>query len=75
MVSAPSLPDRTVRVKSKYELPNGRVQKRGKKTESFFKWLGIIGAWIFFLGILVGLYGICYRCPYMTDFTFYEFYY
>ncbi len=55
--------------------PSGRIEKRDSDVEKRFKRWGIATFFIFLVGILFGLIGLFYRCPYLNDFTFYDFYF
>ena len=56
-------------------LPNGRHQFKNEDIEDSFEVFGKVAAIVFFVGLFFGIIGLFYRCPLMTDFGFYDFYY
>lgn len=56
-------------------LPNGRHQFKNDSIEDSFEVFAKVSAIVFFVGMFFGIIGLFYRCPLMTDFGFYDFYY
>ncbi len=54
--------------------PSGREEYHNKTTDRNFERLGFAAFVIFCVGIAIGLFGVFFKCPYMTDFAFYDFY-
>lgn len=55
--------------------PFGRVEKRDTKVEKRLKKLGHWTYGIYLASIILGMIGVFYKCPCLTDYNFYEFYF
>lgn len=60
---------------TRYFSPWGRRENRNGTIEQSFKVWAIFTFLFFLISMLFGIIGLCCCCPYMTDTTFYDFFY